>query len=174
MTIKHQLFQGGDMLRNALLAGAALLMGGCLSTKEPVFDETNSLPVGEIPEFLAFADAWEGFVARGGSPRELIAEGARGVVIDGIVVVQEHSDYLALAIIGGRPVTCMIYADDSIEAVAEAHGVTVEVDKPDDWSIDDGPFPVEANGPPEALVAFIRDQFANQRLACMAAPRGGG
>ncbi len=37
------------MLRSALLAGAALLLGGCLSTKEPVFDATNSLPVGEIP-----------------------------------------------------------------------------------------------------------------------------
>jgi len=162
------------MLRNVLLVGAALLLGGCLSTKEPVFDETNSLPVGEIPEFIAFADAWESFVAKGGSPRGMIDDGGRGVVVNGIVVVQEHSDYYALAVIGGRPVTCMIYADDSIEAVAEAHGVTVEVDQPDDRSIDDGPVPVEADGPPEALVAFIRDQFANQRLACIAAPRGGG
>jgi hypothetical protein len=172
--MKQQVFWGGDMFRNALLAGAAMLLGGCLSTKEPVFDETNSLPVGEIPEFMAFADAWDSYVARNGSPRELIAEGGRGVVVDGIVVVQEHSDYYALAMMGGRPLTCMIYADGSIEAVAEAHGVTVEVDKSDDRSIDDGPVLVEADGPPEALVAFIRDQFANQRLACMAAPRGGG
>ncbi|MGR3717778.1 MAG: hypothetical protein ACU0B1_13655 [Thermohalobaculum sp.] len=161
------------MLRSALLASAALLLGGCLSTKEPVFDATNSLPVGEIPEFVAFAEAWDSYVAKGGSPRGLIDEGGRGVVIDGIVVVQEHSDYYALAVIGRRPVTCMIYADDSIEAVAEAHGVTIEVDTPDDRSIDDGPVPVEADGPPEALVAFIRDQFANQRLACIAARRGG-
>ena len=138
-----------------------------------MFDETNSVPVSEIPEFIAFADAWNSYGAKGGSPRELIAEGARRVVIDGIVVVQERSDYYALATIGGRPVTCMIYANDSIEAVAEAHGVTVEVDTPDDRSIDDGPVPVEADGPPEALVAFIRDQFANQRLACLANPRGG-
>lgn len=161
------------MSRNALLAVAALLLGGCLSTKESVFDETNSLPVGEIPEFIAYADAWDSYVAAGGSPRELIAEGARGVVIDGIVVVQEHSDYFALAMMGGRPVSCFIYADDTIEAVAEIHGVTVEVDKPDDRSIDDQPVPVVADGPPEALVAFIRDQFANQRLACLANPRGG-
>ncbi len=161
------------MIRNALLAGAALLLSGCLSTPEPVFDETNSLPVGEIPEFMAFADAWESYVAKGGSPRGLIDEGGRGVVIDGIVVVQAEG-YFALAVIGGRPVTCMIYADDSIEAVAEAHGVTIEVDTPDDRSIDDLPVAVEADGPPEALVAFIRDQFANQRLACIAFPRGGG
>ena len=151
--------------------GAAVLLGGCLSTPEPVFDATNSLPVGEIPEFIAFADAWDSYVGKGGSPRGLIDEGGRGVVIDGFVVVQAEG-YFALAVIGGRPVTCMIYADDSIEAVAEAHGVTVEVDIPDDRSIDDGPVPVEADGPPEALAAFIRDQFANQRLACMAAPRG--
>jgi hypothetical protein len=161
------------MLRNALLAVAVLLLGGCLSTPEPVFDESNSLPVGEIPEFMAFADAWESYVGKGGSPLGLIDDGGRGVVIDGMVMVQEHSDYYALAMIGGRPVTCMIYADDRIEAVAEAHGVTVEVDTPDDRSIDDGPVPVEADGPPEALVAFIRDQFANQRLACIAARRGG-
>ncbi len=160
------------MLRNALLAGAALLLGGCLSTKEPVFDETNSLPVGEIPEFIAFADAWDSYVARNGSPRELIAEGARGFIIDGIVVVQAEG-YFALAVIGGRPVTCMIYADDSIEAVAEAHGVTVEFDMPDDRSFDGVPVAVEADGPPEALIAFIRDQFANQRLACIAIRRGG-
>ncbi len=160
------------MLRNALLAVAVLLLGGCLSTPEPVFDETNSLPVGEIPEFIAFADAWESYVAKGGSPRGLIDEGGRGVVIDGIVVVQAEG-YYALAVIGGRPVTCMIYADDSIEAVAEAHGVTVEFDMPDDRSFDGVPVAVEADGPPEALIAFIRDQFANQRLACIAIRRGG-
>ena len=161
------------MSRYALLAGAAMLLGGCLSTPEPVFDETNSLPVGEIPEFIAFADAWESYVAKGGSPRGLIDEGGRGVVIDGIVVVQAEG-YYALAVIGGRPVTCMIYADASIEPVAAAHGVTVEVDTPDDdWSIDDLPVAVEADGSPEALVAFIRDQFANQRLACIAIRRGG-
>jgi len=160
------------MLKIALLAGAALLLGGCLSTPEPVFDETNSLPVGEIPEFIAFADAWESYVAKGGSPRGLIDEGGRGVVIDGLVVVQA-AGYFALAVIGGRPVTCMIHADDRIEAVAEAHGVTVEFDAPDDRSIDDLPVAVVADGPPEALAAFIRDQFANQRLACIAIRRGG-
>ncbi len=160
------------MSRYALLAGAAMLLGGCLSTPEPVFDETNSLPVGEIPEFIAFADAWESYVAKGGSPRGLIDEGGRGVVIDGIVVVQAEG-YYALALIGGRPVTCMIYAEDSIETVAEAHGVTVEFDMPDDRSFDGVPVAVEADGPPEALIAFIRDQFANQRLACIAIRRGG-
>ncbi len=160
------------MLRNALLAGVALLLGGCLSTKEPVFDASNSRPIGEIPEFVVFVETWENYAGKDGGPRQLIARGDRGVVIDGIVVVQEHSNYYALAMIGERPVTCLIYADDSIEAVAEAHGVTVEVNTPDDRSIDDAPVPVEADGPPEALVAFIRDQFANQRLACIAFPRG--
>jgi len=125
--MKQQSFRGGDMIRNALLAGATLLLSGCLSTPEPVFDETNSLPVGEIPEFIAFADAWDSYVARNGSPRELIAEGARGFVIDGIIVVQKHSDYYALAMMGERPVSCLIYADDSIEAVARSNRASAPV-----------------------------------------------
>ena len=38
---------------------------------------------------------------------------------------------------------------------------------------DDTPVAVEADGPTEALATFVRDQFANQRLARIAAPRGG-
>ena len=171
--MKQQLLQGENMLRVALLAGAALLLGGCLTTKEPAFDASNSTPVGEIPEFMAFVDGWEGFVGMDGSPRGLIDDGGRGIVIDGMVVVQERSDYYALAMLGGRPISCMIYADDSMASVAEAHGVTVEIGEPDGRSIDDAPVPVEADGPQEALVAFIRDQFANQQLACIAIRRGG-
>ena len=65
-------------MRQALLVGAALLLAGCLSTKEPVFDATNSLPVGEIPEFLAYVEAAEAFSGPANSPRKLVAEGARG------------------------------------------------------------------------------------------------
>ena len=162
------------MSRIALLASAALLLGGCLSTKEPVFDASNSLPVGEIPEFIAFVDAWDSFVDPDDSPRKLIAEGVRGVVVDGNVVIQEKSEYYAFGMLGGRPISCVIYADDSIESFAAAHGATVEVDRSE--AEVRGvlvPVPVAADGPPEALVAFIRDQFANQRLACLATPRGG-
>ncbi|MDH3668219.1 MAG: hypothetical protein OEN23_14925 [Paracoccaceae bacterium] len=161
------------MERKSLLAGAVLILAGCLSTPEPVFDASNSQPVGEIPEFLAFADAWENYVDDGGSPRELIAEGARGVVIDGIVVVQERTDYYALGIFGGRPISCVVFADKGIEADAAGFGVTVKIEKRDEeTSIDDAPALVEADGPPEALTAFIRDQFANQRIACIGNPRG--
>ena len=162
------------MLRNALLAGAALLLGGCLSTKEPVFDASNSLPVGEIPEFIAFVDAWESFVGADDSPREMIADGGRGIIVDGILVVQDRAGYYAVAVIAERPLACVIYADQSIKTVAAAHGVTVEIDRSESEELGLlSPVPVEADGPPEALVAFIRDQFANQRLACLAAPRGG-
>ncbi len=163
------------MLRNALLAGAALLLSACLSTPEPVFDESNSLAVGEIPEFMAFVDAWESFVGADDSPREMIADGARGVIVDGILLVQDKAEYYAVAVIANRPLACVIYADSSIEAVAEAHGVTVEIDRSDSDELGLlSPVPVEADGPPDALIAFIRDQFANQALACSMPKRGGG
>ncbi len=162
------------MLRNALLAGAALLLGGCLSTKEPVFDATNSLPVGEIPEFIAFVDAWESFVGAEDSPREMIAAGGRGIIVDGILVVQDRAAYYAVAVIADRPLACVIYADQSLETVAAAHGVAVEIDRSDSEELGSlYPAPVEADGPPEALIAFIRDQFANQALACSMPKRGG-
>jgi len=161
-------------LRIVLIAVAALTLAGCLSTRDPVFDETNSDPVGEIPEFMAFVTTWEAFAGADDSPRELIEEGARGIVVDGILVVQERSDYYALAVLGQRPVSCMIYADSGMPEVAAAHGVTVEIDAPDDGrTLDEGPVPVVADGPQDKLLAFIRDQFANQRLACIAAPREG-
>ena len=46
------------MFRNAVLASVALVLAGCLSTAEPVLDASNSRPVGDIPEFIAYADAW--------------------------------------------------------------------------------------------------------------------
>ena len=163
-----------EMTRIALALAAVSLLAGCLTTPEPVFDETNSKPLEEIPEFLAFADAWESFVAAGGSPRELIEDGGRGILIDDMIVVQEYSDYYAFGILGGRPIACLVFADNGIEAVAASHGVTVEVTTQEGATRDDAPAQVDADGPPEALVAFIRDQFANQRLACLANPRGAG
>jgi len=160
------------MRRVALALAALAALGGCLTTAKPVFDETNSRPLAEIPEFLAFADLWEGYVADGNSPRELAEAGERGIVIDGMVVVQEHSDYYAMGIMGGRPISCVIYADKNIEAVAAEHGVTIEVTQQEGVTRDDAPAQVDADGPPEALVAFIRDQFTNQRLACIGNPRG--
>jgi hypothetical protein len=174
MAKKQQLFQGENMLRNALLACAALLLGGCLSTKEPVFDASNSRPVGEMPEFIAFADAWESFIGAEDSPREMVADGGRGIIVDGILVIQDGADYYAVAVVADRPLSCVIHADSSIEAVAEAHGVTVEVNHSDAEDLSAlVPVPVRAIGPREALVAFIRDQFANQALACSMPKRGG-
>ena len=162
------------MLRNMLLAGTALLLGGCLTTPKPVFDETNSLPVAEIPQFVAFVDNWESFVGSDDSPRELIAQGGRGVLVNGILVVQERNEYYALTVVAGRPLACVIYADDSIEKAAAAHGVTVEVERSEEAQRDVlTPVPVEAAGPPEALMAFIQDQFANQSLAYNMPKRGG-
>lgn len=162
------------MFKKPALTAAALMLSGCLSTPEPVFDASNSLPVGDIPEFIAYADAWEGFVGKEDSPRELIADGGRAIVVDGIIVVQENAEYYALAMLGGRPVSCVIYAEDIIQSVAMAQGVTVELETEEGKSIDNAPIPVRADGSMGALVAFIRDQFANQRLACVAARRGSG
>ena len=166
------------MFRYIILVFSALLLSGCLSTKEPVFDATNSLPLGDIPEFIDFADAWENFVSDDDSPREMIARGGRGIVVDGILVVQDKTEYFAVSVVAGRPLACVIHVDQNIEAVAVAHGVTVEVDRSgsaaesDDLSSLD-PVPVWTEGPPEALMAFIRDQFANQALACSMQRRGG-
>ena len=162
------------MLKNALMALAASLLSGCLSTPEPVFDASNSRPIGEMPEFIAFVEAWESFVGVDDSPRVMIADGGRGMVVDGILVVQDGRDYYALAVVSGRPLSCVIHADDTIETVAAAHGVTVEVDRSEAMELNAlVPVSVKADGPPEALVAFIRDQFANQALACSMLKRGG-
>jgi hypothetical protein len=174
MTMKQQLNRSGPMLKFVLLAGMALLLTGCLSTKEPVFDETNSLPVGEIPEFIAFVDAWESFVGADDSPREMTAQGGRGIIVDGILVVQDKAEYFAVAVVAGRPLACVIHADEAIQAVAAKHGVTVELDNPEPGDLNSiGPVPVRADGSPEALMAFIRDQFTNQALACSMQRRGG-
>ena len=162
------------MLRGAILAYVTLLLSGCLSTPQPVFDQTNSRPLSEIPEFAAFVDAWEGFSGDQDSPRELIAEGARGIVVDGILVVQERNEYFAVAVVSGRPLACVINADRTIHEVAASHGVSVELDEPEIGEIDSlSPVPVKADGPAEGLLAFIRDQFANQALACSMPKRGG-
>jgi hypothetical protein len=61
-----------------------------------------------------------------------------------------------------------------MEKVAAAHGVTVEIDRSDSEELGLlSPMPVKADGPPDALIAFIRDQFANQALACNMPKRGG-
>ncbi len=162
------------MLKNALMALAASLLSGCLFTPEPVFNASNSWPIGKMPEFTAFVEAWESFVGVDDSPREMIGDGGRGMVVDGILVVQDGRDYYALAVVAGRPLSCVIHADDTIEKVAAAHGVTIEVDRSEAKELDAlVPVPVKADGPPEALVAFIRDQFANQALACSMLKRGG-
>jgi hypothetical protein len=173
MARKQQLFQGGSMLRFSAIAAASLLLSGCLTTSEPVFDDGNSTALAEMPEFLAFVDTWERFVGEKDSPRELAENGGRGIMVDGLIVVQERSDYYAFAIVGGRPLGCVIYADDTIEEVAKGHGVTVEVDRSRQDQADIlVPVQVDADGPPEALVAFIKDQFANQALACNMQKRG--
>lgn len=160
------------MTLRGLLLGAAALLSGCLTTGEPVFDETNSRPVGEIPDFLAFVEAWEGFGGAENSPRELIEEGARGVVVDGVPVVQDGSaTYFAVGTLGERPITCVVFADARMEQVAAEHGVTVEIARREGMALDDQPVPVEADGPKPALEAFVRDQFANERLACIAPAR---
>jgi len=148
--------------------GIVLALSGCLTTKQPVFDESNSLPVAEIPEFMAAVEAWEAYHGTDGSPREMIAQNLRGIAVDGFAVVQENSDYFAFAVIGNRPVFCAIYAEEGIAVAAKSQGVSVEVDWPDEERWRDLPVPVTADGPKEALMAFIRDQFANQRLACLA------
>ena len=54
-------------------------------------------------------------------------------------------------------------------------GVTVEIDRSDSEELGSlYPVPIEADGPPDALIAFIRDQFANQALACSMPKRDGG
>ncbi len=164
---------GAAAKRAAVLLAAVLLLLGCLTASGPILDETNSRPVGEIPEFLTLVDAWESFSGADGSPRELIAEGARGIVLDGMVVVQEGTGYFVLAMLGPRPATCAVYADHDIEGHAGRFGVTVEVGRADSDRIDaiELPAPVAADGSKEALMAFIRDQFANRRLVCIANPR---
>lgn len=154
-----------------LLAVVVVLLSGCLTAREPAFDASNSRPVGDIPGFVTFVEAWERFGTENGSPREMIRNGERGVTVDGVVVVQQDGGYIAVGTLGKRPLICVVFADDRLEERAAMHGVKVAVHNPRDMNRDTQPLSVAADGSSEALEAFIRDQFANGRLACLAPAR---
>ncbi len=153
-----------------------LLLAGCLTTPRPVFDATNSVAAGELPAFMAFVESWERWVGEGDSPRELVEAGARVIEIDGQAVIEDpqddgSADHYLLGRMGGRPVSCVLN-DRGIEGLAVRHGVTVTVER-DPGSDPAMPAPIEADGTDAALVAFMRDAFANAALSCSAAARGG-
>lgn len=159
------------MAWRVILPALAVLLSGCLTAREPAFDASNSRPVGDIPDFVHFVEAWERFGADNGAPRDMIRNGARGVTVDGAVVVQQNGGYIAVGTFGARPLMCVVFADDRIEERAATHGVTLALHNPNDVSRDDQPLSLAADGTPQALDAFIRDQFANGRLACLAPAR---
>ena len=159
------------MAWRVLLPALAVLLSGCLTAREPAFDESNSRPVGEIPEFLNFVEAWERFGTDNDAPREMIRNGARGLTMDGAVIVQQNGGYVAVGTLGARPLTCVVFADDRIEERAATHGVTLAVHNPRDMKRDHQPLSVTADGAPQALDEFIRDQFTNGRRACLAPAR---
>jgi len=161
---------------NLCLAGAALALGGCLETKEAVFDASNSVPVAEQARFMEFVTYMDEAGPRAGgdpedSPSKLLESEAVAVDLGGLVLVQSAEEdkftYSAVGVLGGRAFMCSAMPDEETKAAAAAYDVSIIEQA--------GQGPGEAlqlEGDREKVAAFIRDQLETGPLVCMSVSKG--
>jgi len=163
------------MLRAILLA-CLLTLPGCLFTKEPVLDRTNSIAAGESPAFMDVVAAWEARYGTDASPREVVENGQRVLPVGDLVVIQEENDhmgstYYAAGILGERPIFCLLH-DRDLTPIAERNGVVLEIEQRE-REVEEMPAMMGAEGSQADLLAFLKDAFANGALLCkMPGPSG--
>ena len=175
----------------AIVATLPLLLAACLFTREPLLDQTNSVPGADSPELRAFIDASRAHGGPEGAepdgvPVPLFTPLPEGEdlsnirvtpLADGMLLVQEElrncemthcfTYYGARVKEDGVPELCLVdtEAKEALFADAPDHGVTLTV-------IDTGedkihlPPDIAMDGPRDSLMSFLLAQFAEGRLSC--------
>jgi len=151
-----------------------VLLPGCLFTKDPALDESNSIAAVDSPEFRLI------YQRAGKDPDTdpILGEDARVMVLDGLVVLQSWSGYVGqygyvgYGLLGERAAVCVPKLDDQVDiaAVAASFGVSADV-AGDNRS--ERPPDIYAEGARDAMRAFVRDLFVNYPLVCAVAVSGG-
>lgn len=161
-----------------LLAGAFAL-SGCLETMEPVFDGGNAAPLADSAKFAEFVEFMEAAGEQmggddGGSPAELLEEGAFGKDLGDLVLVQSEEDgkytYMAVGVLGDRAYTCFMMPDEEVAPVLEAYGISMAEPDPNSGAMP-GMEAMMLEGDPAKVAKFIEDQLATAPLLCMSVAR---
>jgi hypothetical protein len=151
-----------------------VLLSGCLFTKDPALDESNSIAAVDSPEFRVI------YQRAGKNPDAdpALGEDARVMVLDGLVVLQSWSayvgqyGYVGYGLLGERAAVCVPKLNEEVDiaAVAASFGVSADVAAEDR---SERPPDIHAEGGRDAMRAFVRDLFVNYPLVCaVAAPAG--
>ena len=168
------------MRNSVILFAAAFALSGCLETTEPVFDDSNAMPLSESAQFVAFVDFMEAAGASmggddGSSPRELLDQGAFGKEIGDFVLVQSADEgkysYMAVGVVGDRAYTCFMMPDEEIGPIAAAYGITIAPPDPEAGGMP-GAQAMLLEGDPAKVAKFIEDQLSTAPLLCMSVSRG--
>ena len=150
------------------------LLSGCLFTKDPALDESNSIAVVDSAEFRVIY----GRAGKDPDTDPALGEDARVMALDGLVVLQSWSEYVGqygyvgYGLLGKRAAVCVPRLDEEVDiaAVAASFGVSADMAGK---NRSDGPPDIHAVGARDSMRAFVRDLFVNYPLVCVVAPLGG-
>ena len=155
-------------MRAIVLFAVTLMLSGCLITSKPVFNAANSKLAGDSPGFVKMVEKWEETIGKSSSPRELLTNGTRVMEKDGFFVVENREEgspiYFAISHMGPRISLCFVH-DRKIKEIAKETGVKVDVQR-DAGSPPESPAVISADGPEDALLAFVIKSFQYGLLVC--------
>ncbi len=169
-----EILDAAPMIRPVLSCFCALALAGCLFTKDPVFDETNSVSAADSAEFLTFVEIWETHIGLDDTPRSIIDIGGRvaraspdTLVVQGSTTLGSKNYYGYFAVRrtpNGAPLFCYLDTDKMslITRAAEEAGITIENVTPENKFFPD--FLVV--GERSAVVAFIFERLAGDGAKC--------